>query len=234
MEKQVAGISTDNLSTKSSARHITEAERMIEDYLTRCGYVAEKGISDASQAEALQRRRKENYHNISSLLERYRSLYRTYCVFKQEFASEVMETSTGKPVKELDLFDQLSKHLDLLSVTEERKFQKRYAPHITAGRKIGVALKALHFGLRVLEAESPTLHQIINMVYIEGSEKPSVRHVAETLGYMSCNSYYKKLDQAKRRLTELVFGFASNKEELLSILIYLRQQAEDEDFPYYE
>ena len=225
-------IKAPKLSEKSKAR-MQEAEQQIADYLTRCGLMDEKGIHDETRAEALRKRRQEHYHNISSLLDRYRSLKRTYAVFQDEFAEEVLGTD-AVPSDGLSLFDTISKRLDVLSVTEEKKFQRYYAPHITAGRKIEVALRAVDFGLRILEAEDPSMFKIVNMVYIDGTAKPTIQETSDAMGYQSFNSYYKKLEQAKKRLTELVFGYADNREELLSILTYLRQQAEDEDFPYTE
>lgn len=222
---------SSGLSEKNKSR-IQKAEEEVADYLIRCGYMEEKGIQDKTRAEALQKRRQEHYHNISSLLERYRSLKRTYAVFQEEFAEEITGIPINKSSNNLDIFDILSKRLDVLSVTEEKKFQKYYAPHITAGRKIGVALKALNFGLRILEAEDPNLYRLVNMVYIEDVTKPPIRDVCETMEFQSFCTYYARLDQAKKRLSELVFGYASNREELLSILVYLRQQTEDEEFPY--
>ena len=210
------------------------AEQQVEEYLTRCGLVTEKGIANEKRAEAIKKRREENYHNIASLLERYRSLQRTYKVFLEEFETEVLDGAKKKDIDGLDVFERLSDRLEVLSVTEEKKFLARYAPHITAGRKIGIALKALKFGLKVLEAESPAMYKIVNLVYIEGETRPSVRTVQEIMGYQSANSYYKKLEQAKRRLSELVFGYNSNRAELISILVFLRQQTEDADFPDYE
>lgn len=219
-----------------------ESEKQIAEYLTRCGLVAEDGISNEEKAKTLQRRRAENYHNIQSLLRRYRSLRRTYAMFCEDFADALAEDTHGdsasrqmesidKKLNYENIFETLSQQLELLSVTEERRFESIYAPQIAAGRKIELALRSMRTGLRALERENEEFYQLINITYIEGEKKPTVREIMSAIGCTSHSSYYKRLDAATRKLTEFVFGFASSKAELISILVYFRQQTDDSYFP---
>lgn len=229
------GFSMSDLKLSSAGDSMLSSEKAVADYLLRAGLKPEPGIANEDKAKELQSRRRKNYQNVESLLEQYRSLRRTYTVFKQEFAERLSgedHLSNDVQVGQSNgLFNKLSEDLQLLSVADEKKFQAVYAPQIAAGRRIEVAISALDFGMKVLRAEDEVGWALIKAAYIDGEKKPPVRELVASFDFTGISTYYSKLETAKKRLTTAIFGYASNKAELASILVYLRQQVEDDDFP---
>lgn len=212
---------------------IESSEKQITSFLERCGLSPEK-LSHEDQSEARQKMRFEHYHNIHSLLTRYRSLRRTYSMFKEMFAETVLTERNVDP-REVQgkgaLFKTLSTQLELMAAQEEKRFEAIYAPYITAGKKIEYAIDALHIGLRVLKNEDKDLHDLLYFTYIEGDRTPKVEEILEKFGYCSPSTYYKRRKIAEERLTTCTFGFTSNRAELSAVLSYLRQQTETDYFP---
>ena len=209
-----------------------DSEKRLCEYLQRAGYVAESGIQSEEKAETLRKMRREHYMNISSLLNQYRSLHRKYELFKENFIEKTMEEIKTKGIEipdgaESSIFERLSESLDLLSAVDEKRFKATYEPHIINGRRIEASINALEFGMRILKAESPADYELIKKVYIDGERRPTVRNMLKELD-ISCSTYYNRLDSAKSLLTKIIFGYASNENELNLMLFYLRQQENDE------
>lgn len=223
-------------ATKTDA--VLDAEKKLQEFLLNWGVMAEPGLDPNSpKAEKQRRFRQRNYKNMTSLLESYRSLERTYELFKEEFSESIIRHDTKNihsvsiPDGEHRMFDTLSKELDLFSAEEERKFQTIWAPQVVVGRKIEFAIYSVNLGLKFLRAQSKKEYELIRYVYIDGETKPTTQEIAQEFEFFSTATYYKKLKDAKKHLTELTFFYSSNKAELSSILTYLRQQQEDSYFP---
>lgn len=228
------GFSMCELDLAAAGDSMVSSEKAVAEYLLRAGLKPEPGIANMDRAKRIQAHRRKNYRNVDSLLEQYRSLRRTYTVFKQEFAERLSgETHIldNVQVGQDTLFNKLSEDLQLLAVADERKFKAVYAPQIAAGRRIEIAITALDFGMKVLKAEDEVGWALIKAAYIDGESKPPVRELVATFDFTGISTYYSKMDAAKRRLTTAIFGYANNKAELASILVYLRQQADDDYFP---
>lgn len=217
---------------------VLDAEKKLNEFLKNWGVMAEPGLDpDSPKAEKQRRLRQKNYKNINSLLSSYRSLSRTYELFKEEFTENVLRhdasanQSINIPEGEERLFDRLSQELDLFSAEEEKRFQAVWAPQVVVGRRIEYAIYSIKLGLKFLSAQSEMESALLRYVFIDGDEKPSVKDACEKFSFYSSATYYKRLNEAKKHLTELTFFYCSNKAELSSILTYLRQQQEDSYFP---
>ena len=211
-----------------------DAEKNLSEYLLKAGVVIDPSINQAKRAEDMQRQRRENYLNVESLLESYRSLNRTYIIMKEEFAQKLQDEVHLASEVDSDsnnMFDKLSKRLELLSTTDEKRFQRIYAPQIAALRRIELAINALEFGMKVLYKEDKMYYDIIYKTYIEGERRAPMRELAKELHYSGTSACYRALNQAKKRIASAIFGCTCNKAELISILVYLRQQREDDFFP---
>jgi len=232
--KAYSGADTINNSAQDPALgDMMDAEKAIAEYLMRAGVLPEKDISNQEKAKLMQRRRQENYLNVECLLKQVRTLRRVRAQYEEDFMRQVESEgllnegeSTG-----LSTFDALSKSLELLSVADERRFLKVYAPQIAVGRRYDLALKSLETGMKLLRNEDPEAWQLLNAYYIEGEVGPSVREVQSMFNIASTSTYYNKMEQAKKKLTKFIFGFSSNKAELSSILVFIRQSIEDDYFP---
>ena len=217
---------------------IQECEKQLNDYLVKCGIFYEEGIKDLNRAEMIKKQREENYRNISSFLDRYRSLRRAFELFKNDF-KDTLNFDTYEylpqnvPLTDDTMFQVICSKLELMSVTDERRFLRTYAPQIEAGKKIEFVMKALDDGLKLLRAENESYYDIIYFTYIDGEQKPSIKELLSKLNFTSHSSYYQKINNAKKELTRTVFGYTANKAELTTILVYFRQQVEDTYFPDY-
>lgn len=216
------------------SKDMLDAEQLVKDYLVKSGLVAEEGFSNADRAERMKERRKQNYLNVESLLKQYRNLSKTYDVFLEDFAAQIQnEAHIGEvPNRSKNtFFAEISEQLQLVDAADERRFRRIYAPQIETGKRIGTALDALDFGLRVLEKQDKDAYLLLRRVYIDGDAAPTIRDVISEFELSGNSAYYSKIDVARKKLTKAIFGFASRRAELTSILVYLRQQSEDEDFP---
>lgn len=215
---------------------MVDAERAIADYLVQAGIVPEKGINDEEKAKLVQRKRQENYQNVECLLKQARSIRRVKAIFDEDIRMRLEEETTTITNEELlsgsaGLFDALAKRLEIMELEDERKFLRVYAPQIAVGKRYELALTSLNLGMKVLKGEDPESWQLLNTYYIEGDQMPSIREMLRMFNIQSTSSYYNKMEQARRRLTNYIFGYSSNKATLSSILVFIRQQVEDDYFP---
>ena len=203
----------------SSNTGLSGAENELSEFLHRIGAIPETTIADADRRAQIADRRKKNYKNITSLLSQYRSLKRTYSTFRQEFEESLHSGNVQVEhfSAELPVFEQLSETLQIMSVTEEKKFQAIYAPHITAGRKLEKAIEAIDFGMRMLKSSNSELWSLLNEYYIEGPEKPSVVSLCRKR-YTSRSACFREIEKGRKQLTRFIFGYTSNQAELESIL----------------
>ena len=222
---------------------LKDADGKLEDYLNRNGMLFQPFADGKSQREVEKQRLRKVYHrNINALLGIYRELICTYHLFLQEFALRV-DYETGTPFKELfptinesgepqvalditssstDMFfDRLTQELDILSVTDEKKFRNVWAPQIATGRKIEFALYSVDFGLKLLQAQDQKSYDLLKFVYIDGERKPTIKAILDHFKIMSPGTYYSLLEKATDRLAVLTFSFTDKKSELNSILSYL-------------
>lgn len=206
-------------------------KQSIEEYLVRHGFMNEKELPEKA-ADKARTQRYQNYRNVKSLLENYRALNKTYDVFKMEFGERISEQTNAKidPKSSAGFFDQIAQQLELLSVTEERKFERQYVPQIQYGRRVETAIKSLTLALKVLKAQDKELYKIISIYYIDGDKRPNIREIMEKMGYTAATSFYRKREEGEKKLTNALFGFSPNQAELIDILVLLRQQNEDDCF----
>lgn len=212
------------------------AEQLVKDYLVKSGLVPEEGLGSATRAQKVRERRMLNYLNVESLLKQYRNLSKTYDVFLEDFAAQLqgeahITSVTSVPLKKNAFFEAISERLQLVDAADERRFARIYAPQIATGKRIGAALEALDFGLRVLEKQDKEAYQLLRRMYIDGDSAPTIREIIAEFQFSGNSTYYAKMENARKKLTKAIFGFASRRAELTSILVYLRQQAEDDAFP---
>lgn len=236
-KKEAKEIAATNISAvngfNQAAGEMMDAEKAIADYLMRAGVLPEKDISNEEKAKLMQRRRQENYLNVECLLKQVRTLRRVREQYREDFEKQVEAEGLLDKTQTADLgmFDALSKSLELLAVADERRFMKTYAPQIAVGRRYDLALASLNNGMKLLRDSDPESWQLLNAYYIEGESAPSVRQVQARFNISSTSTYYSKMEQAKKKLTKYMFGYSSNKAELSSILVFIRQSIEDDYFP---
>lgn len=219
-----------------AGKEMLDAEQLVKDYLVKSGLVQEDGYTDAEKAERMKAKRKQNYLNVESLLRQYRNLSKTYEVFIEDFGAQLAdEVHIGEdgdsPKSKNSFFERVADRLQMVDAADERRFQRIYAPQIETGKRIGAALDALEFGLRVLQKQDKEAYMLLRRIYIDGESAPTIRDVISEFGFSGNSAYYSKVDSARKKLTKAIFGFTSNRAELMSILVFLRQQFEDDDFP---
>lgn len=221
------------VASEESECVMTDAEKVMANFLVKSGIIAEPKMRPGRDRDRLQQRRQKHYRNVDSLLKQYRSLVRIHEVYKNELLSQLCSDTDFKvsDINSENLYTTLVEHLELMSVANEKGFESIYYPQLLAGRRIEAALHALDVGLKALKAVNEEEWALIRWVYIDGEQPPFTRDTIDKMGYSGVSVYYSRLEHAKRDLTKTIFGFASNKAELLSILVYLRQQKDDEDFP---
>ena len=209
---------------------IVPAEKRVADYMLKAGVITEPGLGNGKRASITKKVREQNYQNVECLLKRYRTLRNTLGIIKEELQGRLSADASSK-VTDDNFFSQVSRELELMSIDDERRFRSTYLPQIENARRIEIALSSLDFGMKILRAQSEMEYDILHGTYIEGSRKPPIRSILSQLNYTSMSSYYQKLDEARRDLTIAMFGCASSKAELTSILVFLRQQHDDSYFP---
>ena len=209
---------------------IVPAEKRVADDMLKAGVITEPGLGNGKRASITKKVREQNYQNVECLLKRYRTLRNTLGIIKEELQGRLSADASSK-VTDDNFFSQVSRELELMSIDDERRFRSTYLPQIENARRIEIALSSLDFGMKILRAQSEMEYDILHETYIEGSRKPPIRSILSQLNYTSMSSYYQKLDEARRDLTIAMFGCASSKAELTSILVFLRQQHDDSYFP---
>lgn len=217
----------------TKADPLESAEKMVEEFLIRSGCMPDKSIANNDVAEKARVVREKHYHSVVSLLAQYRTLIKAYECHKEEFAERVCEESNIQP-SELPsghFFDNLSSRLELLAVQDEKRFQRTYAPQIIAGRRIEKALSSLNFALKALERYDEDAYKLIRAFYIDGPSQPTIREMMSRFYFGGPNTFYGRLEAAVKHMTKTMFGFADNRRELLSILVYLQQEEDDVAFP---
>lgn len=215
-------------------RQLLDADDLVRSYLERAGIIADTDIPDSLKAKRLQKERQENYKNIESLLKNYRHIRSNYHVFVLDFEDKLRKES-AMPKSESDFsFEKLANRLELMSVNEERRFEKDYKPQIMTGRRFEAALEAIRLGMRFLEKEDLPSHALLSYVYIDGDKRPTVKQSIEHFRYSGKTIYYQRLKKAQKRLARDIFGYANNKEELNQILTFLRQMYDEEMEPDYQ
>ena len=203
------------------------AENMIREYLERAGVIVDTDIPDHAKAVRIQIERQENYKNVHSLLKMYRHLVSDYEVFLEDFKEKIRQDTTAGE-EGTRFFEQLSSRLELMSVSEEQRFERTYRPQIATGRRLSAALDAVRLGMRMLEKEDPEACRLLDFVYISGERKPAVRETMKKFHYGGVAVYYGRMKNAEKKLTKNIFGYANNQAELTQILSYLRQMFDDE------
>lgn len=211
---------------------LVHAEKELADYLLRSGMISEPTLGNGKRAEIAKRAREENYQNVESLLERYRTLKKLLSATKKELSERLDgELAVGSTLSGKETFEQIGHQLELMSVEDERRFRSIYMPQIESCRRIEVALSSLELALQLIKSQDEQAYRVIYETYIKGGNKPLVRDIIKTLDYASVSSYYGKLEKARKMLAVQMFGYADNRAELTSILVYLRQQSDDSYFP---
>lgn len=211
---------------------IVPAEKELADYLLRSGMISEPALGNGKRAEVAKRAREENYQNVESLLERYRTLKKLLAATRKELNERLEgESAVGSTLSSKESFEQIGHRLELMSVEDERRFRAIYMPQIESARRIEVALSSLELALHLIKSQDEQSYRVIFETYINGEEKPLIRDVLNTLGYSSNSAYYAKLEKARKSLAVQMFGYTDNRAELTSILVYLRQQCDDSYFP---
>lgn len=228
-------------SADSEEAPLVESERRLikylEEFAAQRGWRPEKGLVGDERKNAAMRNREMRFHSVSSLLKRYRAMKRQLTMLKDELVKRTNYESFSQ-LQEENLYNQnefnnLAERLEIMSARDERKFQRSYAPYIVAGQRLELALEALEFALSVLKVENQNWYRLINHVYIEGEEHPTVRAAMEALNIGSIKTYYLWMNEGTKKLTEYMFGYSSNKQALASILVYFSQEDADSDFPDY-
>ena len=217
-------------------QQLLDADVMVRSYLERAGIIADTDIPDSLKAKRLQKERQENYKNIDSLLRNYRHIKNNYHVFVLDFKEKLSKESTIAGTDAEFSFEKLANRLELLSVNDERRFEKDYKPQIMTGRRLEAALEAIRLGMRFLEKEDLPSHALLSYLYIDGDTRPTVKQVIEHFHFSGKTIYYQRLKKAQKNLARDIFGYANNKEELVQILTFLRQMYDDElepDYQYY-
>ena len=199
------------LSLPGDSDSATEAENSLRQYFIQSGLCVEPGISNEKKALDLAKRRQENYLNIHSSLEYSPPDYDTSDKF---------------------MFDKICKQLDIMSVAEERRFQRTYAPQAIICRKFEVALDAIDFGLKILQREDEDAYEIIYYSFIEGKKKKKIMDIVSQLENVSTSTYYKRLNAAEKKLANYVFGYYSKEDKLHDIIAYILQKQANPEFPY--
>lgn len=225
------------LSLPGDSDSATEAENSLRQYFIQSGLCVEPGISNEKKALDLAKRRQENYLNIRSLLINYRSFRKIYEFLKENFIESLKEDSLEYSPPDYDtsdkfMFDKICKQLDIMSVAEERRFQRTYAPQAIICRKFEVALDAIDFGLKILQREDEDAYKIIYCSFVEGKKKKKIMDIVSQLENVSTSTYYKRLNAAEKKLANYVFGYYSKEDKLHDIIAYILQKQANPEFPY--
>lgn len=212
------------------------AEAAIEAYLAQYGLIRDRTIDDDAKAEAERHRRYVLSDNIRAFLKNYRAQQEILIMAKEELQGRVATESIGtlgdkEEAGEERFFDTLCRKLDLLSAYDERAMRRRYESRIIACRYIEEAITTLKRGLRILKAHHPDSYEILNIVYIEGPVQPTLKEVIEKLELAGPSSYYQKLERAEKQLASLVLNCTFDQNIFLKMLVFLKQQEVDGDFP---
>lgn len=222
-------------AVKNDSSMPQSAVEKITEYLEVCGYIQSESYQDKAQAERDRHRRYIEYSNIDVFLKNYRRFRKQLELIKEDlvytFSQDDATIKKNKePISSPKFFDALCQQLDVYSATEEKMFERRYVPKLKVGRKIECAIEAINFGLRNMEDDEEESYAILHYVYIDGKRKPTIQETINALNLNTPGVYYSRLEKARKILAQRVFGASSNKAELLSILVYFRQQEEDLGF----
>ena len=206
------------------------AVEQIRALLQEYGLITDREIKDLDRAESARHRTYNYYKSIDQLLKGYRKYRRTLKVYRHELESLVKEEDVGDSVRETnDFFTRLCESLELISVYDERKMRRRYEGTIRSCQYIEDALQSLEFGLRRLEAFNPKMAVLLRYVYIDGERRPTIQECIEKMNVTGSSTYYRQMEAAKKKLSELVFGAGSyiSKDQLFNILVFLEDSGDD-------
>ncbi len=215
----------------------SSAEAEIEEYLQQYGLIPDKTIKDKDKAEAERHQKYVLRDNIHIFLKRYRAQKEILAMAKEELVERVETESIGAlGDKEAggseDFFNRLCRKLDLLSAYDEQAMRRRYESRIMACRYIEEAISTLERGMRTLKAHYPESHRLLEVVYIEGTQQPTIKEAIEKLKLSGPSSYYQKLERAEQQLSGLVLTCTIDPASFLRTLVYLKQQETDGYFPH--
>lgn len=213
---------------------VDNAKKLIEDFLVKNGFLEEINPA-AKNAKKEKEMRLRSYQNVESLLRCYRVMKRTYAVFKEEYAEKIAAQMGQKHIHSNDsdeVFSRLADELQIFEATQERKFARMYEPQILSGLRIETALNSLDFAMKVLKANDEELWKLIDYVYIQGSNKPLVEDIIKYMGYLGMTKYYNRRDEAISILNQALFGMSPQKDELMDILVLIRQQNGDDSMHF--
>ena len=212
------------------------AEREIEEFLHQYGFVNDRAITDEAKAEADRHQRYVLKDNIRVFLNRYRAQREILTMVKEELIARVATESIGtlgdkeSAASPEGFFTSLCRKLDLLSAYDEKAMRNRYESRITACRYIEDAIATLDRSMRVLKAHQPESYAILNVVYIEGTTRPTIKEAIAKLNLSGTSSYYQKLERAEQLLSGLVLSCTLDRRNFVQMMVYLKQQDADGDF----
>lgn len=214
----------------------SSAEAEIEAFLQQYGFVPDKNIADRDKAETERHQKYILRDNIHIFLTRYRAQKEILTMYKEELIERVDTETIGvlgdkEAVGSEDFFNRLCRKLDLLSAYDEQAMRRRYESRIMACRYIEEAIATLERGMRTLKAHYPDSHRLLEAVYMEGSQRPTIKETIEKLGLSGASSYYQKLERAEYQLSALVLNCTIDPASFLRTLVYLKQQEADTYFP---
>lgn len=230
--KRVTKKQIENERTQQKGKHdekVDGARKLIEAFLVKNGFLEE--MNPAARNEKKEKElRLRSYQNVEYLLRCYRVMKRTYAVFKEEYAEKIACQMGQKYIHANDsdeIFARLADELQILDATQERTFTRLYQPQIYSGLRIETALNSLNFAMKVLKANDEELWELIEYIYIQGNNKPLVEDVVKHMGYLGMTKYYNRKDEAITILNQALFGMSPKKDELMDILVLVRQQNDD-------
>lgn len=215
----------------------SSAEREIEEFLQQYGFVRDRSITDKEKAEDERHQRYILKDNIRAFLNRYRAQQEILSMVKEELVARVATEDIGRlgdkeqSAANEGFFSALCRKLDLLSAYDEKAMRNRYESRITACRYVEEAMATLTRGLRILKAHYPESYDILNVVYIEGPTRPTIKEAIAKLNLSGTSSYYQKLERAEQQLSGLILNCTLDRSNFVQMMVFLKQQDADGDFP---
>lgn len=210
-------------------------DRQIQEmkvFFERIGEVPEDRVIGEQRAENMRNKRKKLYHDIHAILRKYRSLRRTKDTIIADIEERAMRDQlAGYNECNGSFFDYIAHKLDLINAVDERYFTKAYKPYIETGRQIATALDTVQMGVRLYQAVNPNAAAVIQYMFIDGEDQPTVAQVCSEFS-MSSTKYYSIIDKGVIEITKKIFGYydEDHKKEFRSLLCLYAPDDQEPDF----